>query len=652
MKTMHVKSYNEAIDRCRRIQRDEGFDVFRGQHRCWSIMPSGLRIPPTEQAIQSQLQDDFLHWAHTAPRMNLLATSDDEIFAIGQHYGIPTLFVDFSKSIDVAGYFASIADQSSTDGTSVIFCGSSKAIIAVSGCRIVAPSIPGLWRLDLQQGLFVRTETVEAAAALEESLVKITFPSVTGFAPLTSLVYPERKSDLETQIDQFLYRAMHREVAKRLEVQGTEVLRIRRHTYPGAVRARSDLPINETWLKIAPVWIKQHPDRLPDLGNVILAPLLLPTAMQTSSSIEWAREAIRSIVSKAQTDKLFIEFDIQSPGSDQQALKELSWALSRFWDGLRPLPFETTDVVEGLAVALVIAVARLQNPSRYLDHMAELFPEPVLIEFCPQAGQLVSGYVSKPSLRRAIYRPLLRELTPYYVKKIGLNSERLLQYVIEPQHVFDAENIISLFVRQMLPTAFAKFVSECWQEKIPVREARWPLSYNPLGLAYTTLATYTNSSPYAMVRDIRETIVFRTDMGREDIANEAIGAIHEYHRRKKPFRFIVNGLEADRRELWQTKWMVSATKILLDIGLPGVLHPFDQWMDDEINGRTRPISNPDPSLGAFFLWALGTGRAGMLTGNLTFGTDQLGIFMADLQTYNKIADETYLRTGGSALMFN
>ena len=78
---------------------------------------------------------------------------------------------------------------------------------------------------------------------------------------------------------------------------------------------------------------------------------------------------------------------------------------------------------------------------------------------------------------------------------------------MEPHFVFDANKFIALFVDELLPTAFVNHVWETSEEQIPEHDELWPLTFNPLALAYVSPSEYAALSPYAMEPDIEHTIV-------------------------------------------------------------------------------------------------------------------------------------------------
>ena len=125
--------------------------------------------------------------------MNTFAQSDDEIFAIAQHYGLPTNFVDFTHSVDVAAFFATHGFTTGDSHQGVIYCGQRSAIEQIAGCRVVKIEVDGLWRMRLQRGLFVNAPSIHIAQQLQEQLVKIYFPFSNIHEISTEVVYPSNE---------------------------------------------------------------------------------------------------------------------------------------------------------------------------------------------------------------------------------------------------------------------------------------------------------------------------------------------------------------------------------------------------------------------------------------------------------------------------
>ena len=64
----------------------------------------------------------FCRWLRTMPQLAHLLTRDHDMFAILQHYGIATHYLDFTTDPSVAGCFACDTHTPPNDGLSCIYC--------------------------------------------------------------------------------------------------------------------------------------------------------------------------------------------------------------------------------------------------------------------------------------------------------------------------------------------------------------------------------------------------------------------------------------------------------------------------------------------------------------------------------------------------
>lgn len=82
-----------------------GYDVFRGQHKDWPIRPSLFRSVDAEKHRADSRLKAFFSWCSETWRL-LSKYSKADLEAVAQHYGIPTVLVDVTRSFETALFFA------------------------------------------------------------------------------------------------------------------------------------------------------------------------------------------------------------------------------------------------------------------------------------------------------------------------------------------------------------------------------------------------------------------------------------------------------------------------------------------------------------------------------------------------------------------
>lgn len=109
--------------------RDKGrYDWFRGQREDWPLKSSFARLAGEQEDKALEQAERFINWAQATPGLEALVQDVDATCAVGQHYGIPTNYIDFTTNPEVAGFFAADNpfDRKVTRQTPAQPCGSAE----------------------------------------------------------------------------------------------------------------------------------------------------------------------------------------------------------------------------------------------------------------------------------------------------------------------------------------------------------------------------------------------------------------------------------------------------------------------------------------------------------------------------------------------
>src|ERR1044072_6189909 len=168
-----VASVQDAVELAQAYKAEGRYDWFRGQVRDWMPLSSlrRLRDGNDKEAIEqaSTRFALFRAWLQDNAALSYLVHDEhiDEFFAVAQHYGIPTNYIDFTTEPAVAGFFAADTQAPPTDWVSCIYslntgelrqCASFvQAIEASEGTVLetVEVNVTNLWRLQAQHGVFL-----------------------------------------------------------------------------------------------------------------------------------------------------------------------------------------------------------------------------------------------------------------------------------------------------------------------------------------------------------------------------------------------------------------------------------------------------------------------------------------------------------------
>jgi hypothetical protein len=166
---VRVASIADAVSIAEYLKSLGIYDVFRGQRDAsWRMTSSAQRFIArgnTSQELEA-MHSRFSAFADRTPEMHPYLGDPDSLWAVAQHFGLPTHYIDLTRSPRVAAFFASdSSDPPELRKEAVIFCHNSQALrknfAAVQphlgdfrGPSIVEVDLTNLWRLKAQEGCF------------------------------------------------------------------------------------------------------------------------------------------------------------------------------------------------------------------------------------------------------------------------------------------------------------------------------------------------------------------------------------------------------------------------------------------------------------------------------------------------------------------
>jgi hypothetical protein len=103
---LEVANIDEAIKIASEGARAGEWDLFRGQANSnWQVTSSAERLSDSQRQEAFERFKRFAGWAQDVAGMARYFADPDSMWAIAQHYGIPTMFIDFSDDPRVAAFF-------------------------------------------------------------------------------------------------------------------------------------------------------------------------------------------------------------------------------------------------------------------------------------------------------------------------------------------------------------------------------------------------------------------------------------------------------------------------------------------------------------------------------------------------------------------
>lgn len=209
-----VNNLNDALKLAEDYKKSGKYDLFRGQSGIWPLISSRNRLDDDGLEEANARLSKLFGWSVE----NRFSENLDFVETIAQHYGIPTLLIDFTTDPRVAGYFASDKSGYEPNEYSCIYCLNtidfSKKISFLkkisklsenSYPRLLNVNIDNLWRLEAQRGklLYQPAINFDSLYSAHRIVFKINDNDIKYFEE--SYIYPKVKSALEENLDRFFY---------------------------------------------------------------------------------------------------------------------------------------------------------------------------------------------------------------------------------------------------------------------------------------------------------------------------------------------------------------------------------------------------------------------------------------------------------------
>lgn len=593
---LYFESSEKALLKCIELKESGDAQFFRGQIQDWAtIIPSLLRLSGHKRLEAERELERYLEWAHSVVQMNPYHFSEKGLVAIAQHYGIPTNFLDLTTSPEIAFLFSKTnEDLAEQPAQAVIYCFSESKLQNLKNGRILRINIDNLWRLESQYGLFLEylDETLESE--LRDIAIRIHFPATKLEMIEYELIYPQRKSQLETIIDQWFYR---RQVETLQEKFGNVARKIgirRDNSYLGAFVWREIPDISIDWIKRIdnPIgWF--HPPVesvlcLQQSTEIILNIVHDNPERSVDFIANLIREPIQNYCITGQ--QLLLRVDIIEIEPDVS--NAISNLLNRCWDGIRVLPYEPTEMIICLARTAFFLLARTLKTVNEENLLKVILGEVELLEVAPVGGHIDTGFVSCKDLENAFSHIFYKNLTTWFQNEAKKSSRLLMKWIVDPSILFDFTRFKRMYIEQFIPSS----VDAYWKEKLLhndfLSDDLWSTSFNPALLGYVTNSEFKFRSPLALEPNPSYIVYIAPEMDEKDIEEAFVHCLPSILEGGSPYQIRFTDYERDPRELWQIERVLQQCQWIVEVSGISVLEVVTDKSDEFYPA----------GLGAFDIW--------------------------------------------------
>jgi hypothetical protein len=454
-----VKDFAAALSLAKKFKSDGTYKLFRGQAKNWPVVSSlGRLLPNVDSEIEKKIKRLY-YFFQTYPSLSKYHSDVDWFWAVAQHYGLPTNYIDFTTKPEVATYFATHSNKNIVGESAVIICvnehdfsrliDSFKTVFEKD--KVIPPyiakiDVDNLWRLQAQEGCFLFSpyNNIEFFYDFD----RIIFPYTIPFDKLkVEDIYPERKSELEILLDQFFNTEgklkAQKNFRKFIKESNLPVVRIEASDHSPLLKKNI---VHSSWKsKIFRKW--QFP--LKEAYENTIEPILINVQLLSKKNIHFQ---IRNLIE--QLIKCFYDHQINrnnqlkfnvilKPKLGKKMSRQINRSCCRIWDGMRNLPFKDLEIISVIAKYVCLELYEHKTHKTFSLSGEDL----ILLEILNEYGSITRCHASPSkivaSFRKNIKKILIDDLTTI------LHSEILL-HVNNPKILFNFEKLIELFVDEII----------------------------------------------------------------------------------------------------------------------------------------------------------------------------------------------------------
>lgn len=470
-KIYYVETPREALELALKFKKSKKFNLFRGQNEDWPLVASINRLSSSKRKKAVDKLLAFKLFLSKYKFSEEYVDNLDYMMAIGQHYGIPTDFIDFTYSPEIATFFATHSNKDLAGKNGVIFCVNKEdfkstieffnIIFEEKGLispYIFEPKINNLWRLQAQCGCFLQLMFGGIENLYEFD--KIIFPhnnEVPGNICVAD-IYPKNKSDLEIILDNYFAAVNINEGAKRIEKFAKDInMRITKIPKQKVYEYVKSRKIHKSWkIQNTKSWKYGVQAPLSRLKNIEFI-LQVKCKGDLDKDIEHIEIQLSSIfkeliITNKRSIAPIINFTPALRSS--KLLSLINKNVRRMWDGMRTLPYTRRQILYSISKYLVL---EFYDSVKKVD-IESLFYSPILISMSDSFGTHCRCLTSRLCLQSAIREDILDIQSNSLPKSI---STDLLLYVQKTNIVFDFDELVSLFYYEIIPSQMIQSKHSC-----------------------------------------------------------------------------------------------------------------------------------------------------------------------------------------------
>ena len=479
---IQANNVQEAVELAQTYKVEGRYDWFRGQTQGWPPLSSARRLRDRKDSEALEKARNrlilFHAWLQTDHTLGYLAEDEniDQFYAIAQHYGIPTNYIDFTTEPAIAAFFAADTSNPPPVGVqSCIYCLNTKELRDVMSIvlsvrsqeglelKAIEVDVTNLWRLQAQHGVFL---FANYNWEIDFDLDRIVFP-YTGYPsyPPRGLVYPADKSALEHRLDEYFdYETKHfgrdemRKLFEEINAAGGNAEFLEMTSPADGVNAAAFvdpsrvMPLASWSREVIATWHSYPSEHFHSVGEHIER-LYLSAGDRTSLQRAIGYGIKQALDANPQKRGRLIEWVLEGEVGNLP-VERVAALFRSAWNGMRSLPYSNAQIATTMASIADLVLVNHEAGREVIfasEHFANVISAPVWVEFANSDGSSSRGYASTEPLRQAM-RPDLKELVIEEYREIAEDPETTLQMILDPARLFEFEALVEIFARDIIPS--------------------------------------------------------------------------------------------------------------------------------------------------------------------------------------------------------
>lgn len=475
------------------------WNLFRGQtNAAWKVTTSAERLSADDREQAYERYARFHNWARGEEAMNSYFDLPDSIWAIAQHYGIPTRFIDFTDDPKIAAFFASDTQRDAEpQQQAAIVCFNSEEFeemleivwpIMTEGMNEAEPpeviriDVSNLWRLQAQRGCFLWNPVANIEMHFPFDRIEFPYTKDDPILPRRTEIYPLDQSELEKKLTLFFMNERMGIGNRGLEELVTKGIFRKVHwkvdSYDLSSWCSGPIIADDAWNNTQE-WklpISEHVDDA--LPGVLIE-------LDPNADIETAKDQILRTFSPCFVESnrgKCLKFIAKGSNETINHHRTLTRRVRRLWNGMRTLPFTPDEIITSLKQCFVL----LPKVTQRL-HMREAFGQDgIYVEMASTMdgpGPYSRGAVTPHGLKAACTPAFLEAVR----KKIGVDLEFKPEFIAKlparPWERFTFAGLRKLMVEELIPTQIVWRADEEGDKALSTAIYFSPTEFNVFGLA-------------------------------------------------------------------------------------------------------------------------------------------------------------------------